>query len=63
MRIAGLPLGKAAYTITKYGNTAATSIPLALSEAMDENRVKRGSKILLVGGASGFSVGVMTVVL
>lgn len=63
LRIAGLPLGKAVYTITKYGNTAAASIPIALSDAMDENRVNRGSKILLVGGASGFSVGVVTAVL
>ena len=63
MRIIGIPLEKAMYTVTKYGNTAAASIPIALVEALEEGRAKPGSKIMLVGGASGFSVGVMTVVL
>ncbi len=63
MKIGGMPLEKTMYTITKYGNTAAASIPIALAEAVEENKVKSGSKIVLVGGASGFSVGVITLVL
>lgn len=63
MRIVGLPVEKAMITVDKYGNTAAASIPLALADAVKEGRVKQGSKVMLVGGASGFSVGVITVVL
>jgi 3-oxoacyl-[acyl-carrier-protein] synthase III len=37
MMIVGFPLEKAMYTITKYGNTAAASIPIALAEAMEED--------------------------
>lgn len=48
--------------VTKYGNTAAASIPIALAEAMEEDRVKTGSKILLIGDDSGFSLGVISVV-
>lgn len=63
MRIGGVPLEKAMITIHKYGNTAAASVPMALADAVEEGRVKRGSKIMLVGGASGFSVGVILLVL
>jgi len=63
MRIADLPLKKALYTITRYGNTAAASIPIAFAEAVEQGRVRTGSKVMLVGGASGFSVGIITMVL
>jgi 3-oxoacyl-[acyl-carrier-protein] synthase-3 len=63
MRIANLPIEKAMITVHKYGNTAAASIPLALADAIEEGRVKSGSKIVLAGGASGFSVGIITLVL
>jgi len=63
MKIVGLPVENAVITVNKYGNTAAASIPLALADAIEEDRAKEGSKIMLVGGASGFSVGVITVVL
>ena len=63
MRIANMPIEKAIITVHKYGNTAAASIPLALADALEEGKVKPGSKIMLVGGASGFSVGIITVVL
>jgi 3-oxoacyl-(acyl-carrier-protein) synthase III len=62
MRIVGLPLEKAMITLDKYGNTAAASVPMALAEAVENGRVKRGSKVMMVGGASGFSVGVVMVV-
>ncbi len=63
MRIVNLPPEKAMYTITKYGNTAAASIPIALTEAIEQNLVHPNSRVMLVGGASGFSVGIITVVL
>ena len=63
MKIVGLPVEKAMITVNKYGNTAAASIPIALADAVEEGRVKENSNVALVGGASGFSVGVITVVL
>jgi 3-oxoacyl-[acyl-carrier-protein] synthase-3 len=49
-------------TVDRYGNTAAASIPLALSTAKAEGRLQRGDKVLLIGGAAGWSAGVMPIV-
>lgn len=57
------PISKCMLTVRKYGNTASASIPIALSEAIEEERVGPGSKILLVGGAAGFSAGIVGIVL
>ena len=57
------PLSKCMLTVRKYGNTASASIPIALADAIDEGRVGPGSRVLLVGGAAGFSAGVVGVVL
>lgn len=43
--------------IQKYGNTTAASIPLALSEAIEEGRLKRGDLALLSAFGSGFTWG------
>ena len=40
--------------IHKYGNTTAASIPIALCEAMDEGRVKKGDLIVFAAFGSGF---------
>lgn len=40
-----------------YGNQAAASIPIGLAELVDIGRVKRGDRVLLIGGAAGFSLG------
>ncbi len=43
--------------IQKYGNTTAASIPIALSEAKESGRVKRGDLICLAAFGSGFTWG------
>ena len=43
--------------IMKYGNTTAASIPIALSEAYAQGKVKRGDLICLVAFGSGFTWG------
>jgi 3-oxoacyl-[acyl-carrier-protein] synthase-3 len=58
-----IPIQKVMLTLQKYGNCAASSIPIALGEAIDGGIVKKGDKILLVGGAAGFSAGVIALVL
>lgn len=43
--------------IADYGNMIAASIPLALSIAIEQGKVKRGDKVLLIGTSAGFSIG------
>lgn len=43
--------------LDKYGNTSAASIPIALSEALEKNEVKKGSNVLLVGFGAGLTWG------
>ncbi len=58
----GIHAGREIVTVTDCGNTAAASIPLCLGRAYDDGKIKPGKKILLVGGAAGFSVGVLPIV-
>lgn len=60
--LCGIQAGREMVTVTDCGNTAAASVPLCLSRAYDEGKLSPGTKILLVGGAAGFSVGVIPVV-
>lgn len=41
----------------RHGNTSAASIPVALCEAIQEGRVKRGDKIVIVGFGAGLTWG------
>jgi 3-oxoacyl-[acyl-carrier-protein] synthase-3 len=58
----GVPVDNRVVTVDRFGNTAAASIPLALSTANSEGRLTRGDKVLLVGGAAGWSAGVIPIV-
>lgn len=49
-------------TIREYGNTIASSIPLALHEAISQSRVKRGDRLMLFGTSAGLSIGGMILV-
>lgn len=53
----GFPDSKVFNNIQKYGNTTAASIPIALSEAIQEGKVKRGDVVLLSAFGSGFTWG------
>ena len=44
-------------TIDRYGNSSASSIPMALADAKSEGRIKPGSFVLLVGFGGGFTWG------
>lgn len=52
-----MPVEKVVSNIHKYGNTTAASIPIALTEAWEEGRVKEGNLIALAGFGSGFMWG------
>jgi 3-oxoacyl-[acyl-carrier-protein] synthase-3 len=43
--------------IMRYGNTTAASIPIALSEARDEGKVKKGDTVVLAAFGAGFTWG------
>ena len=51
----GLPAEKVMNNIQKYGNTTAASIPIALSEAWEQGRIKSGNLICLAAFGSGFT--------
>lgn len=53
----GITEDKVFLTLEKYGNTSASCIPVALSEAAAEGRIKKGDKIILVGFGGGLTWG------
>lgn len=57
-----IPFEKTVVTVDRFGNTGAASIPIALCTALETGRLKSGMKVLLVGGASGFSAGVIALI-
>ena len=40
-----------------YGNTTAATIPLALADAVRQERLKKGDLVLLASVGAGFTVG------
>ena len=54
---AGMPMEKVMVNIDRFGNTSAASIPLALSQAVDEGRLQPGMLVLLVTFGAGFTWG------
>lgn len=53
----GLPREKVVITVDRHGNTSSASIPLALHDAVKDNRIKDGSLVLLDAFGGGFTWG------
>ena len=53
----GLPDEKVIINLEMYGNTTAGTIPLALADARRQQRIRKGSKVLLASVGAGFTVG------
>jgi 3-oxoacyl-[acyl-carrier-protein] synthase III len=51
----GMPPEKVMSNIHKYGNTTAASVPIALSEAVQEGRIKEGDLVCMAAFGSGFT--------
>jgi len=49
------PVEKFIINLDKYGNTSAASVGLALGEALENNRIKKGDNIALVGFGAGLT--------
>lgn len=52
-----VPDNRFMHIVRDYGNMIATSIPFALHMAIEEGRLKRGQKALLMGTAAGLTIG------
>lgn len=57
----GVDMDKFYLNIEKYGNTSSASIPIALTEAIENGAVKRGDKIVLVGFGAGLTYGAVCI--
>ena len=53
----GIDPEKVFVNVDRYGNTSAASIPIALHEAVEQGRIKRGSNVLMVGFGAGLNWG------
>ncbi len=53
----GIDPAKVVVTVDHHGNTSAASIPLALSEAVGDGRIKKGDVVLLEAMGGGFTWG------
>jgi 3-oxoacyl-[acyl-carrier-protein] synthase-3 len=51
----GVPMERAAVVLDRTGNTSSASIPLALGDALEHDRVKQGDLVLLVGFGAGMT--------
>ncbi len=53
----GFPENRTVKILSDYGNCVSASIPMALTIAHQQGRVKAGDRILLIGTAAGLSIG------
>jgi 3-oxoacyl-[acyl-carrier-protein] synthase-3 len=56
-RRVGLPKERVMLNIDEYGNTSTATIGLALHDALQQGRLKRGDKVLIAGFGSGLTWG------
>ncbi len=53
----GMPMERVMVNIDRYGNSSAASVPLALTEAWQTGRLKRGDLVMLLGFGAGLTWG------
>jgi 3-oxoacyl-[acyl-carrier-protein] synthase-3 len=51
----GIPDDRCVVTIDRYGNTSSASIPLALADALETDRLRPGAVVLLSGFGGGMT--------
>ena len=51
----GVDINMVYSNIQKYGNTTAASIPIALTEALEDGLIKKGEHIILAAFGAGFT--------
>jgi 3-oxoacyl-[acyl-carrier-protein] synthase III len=55
-KYAGVPMSKVHLTVAKYGNMSSATVPVALVEALEENRVKPHAKLLMPAFGAGLTL-------
>lgn len=60
-RLSGIPLANWLITLDRFGNTGAATIPMALAIALENGFTSTFRRILLVGGAAGFSAAILAI--
>jgi len=55
-----LPMERFMMNLERYGNTSTASIPIALCEAVEQDRLKDGDNVVLVGFGAGLTWGALT---
>ena len=53
----GMPSEKVMLNIDRFGNTTAGTIPIAMSDAVDQGKVKKGDSVMLLSVGAGFTTG------
>jgi 3-oxoacyl-[acyl-carrier-protein] synthase-3 len=53
----GLDENQVVKNIHKFGNTTAATIPLAMRDAIDDGRLKKGKLVVLAAVGAGYTVG------
>jgi len=53
----GLDENKVVKNIQKFGNTTAATIPLAIGDAIDDGRLKKGKLVVFAAVGAGYTVG------
>ena len=57
----GVPEEKVFVNIAKYGNTSAATIPIALCEALEQGRIKKGDVVVVDAFGAGLTWGAMAI--
>ena len=56
-KYAKIPMEKVFVNVDRYGNMSSATVPIALDEAIEQGRIKRGDNVLLVAFGAGFTWG------
>jgi 3-oxoacyl-[acyl-carrier-protein] synthase III len=54
-RYAGIPMEKVFVNVDRYGNMSSATIPVALDEAVEQGRLKKGDTVMMVAFGAGFT--------
>lgn len=59
MKKLGIPNTKFINTVSEYGNMVAASVPFTLCKALEEKKIKKGDRLLLMGTAAGLTTNLL----
>jgi 3-oxoacyl-[acyl-carrier-protein] synthase-3 len=59
-KYAGIPMEKVFVNLDRYGNMSSASIPVALDEALEQGKIRKGANVLTATFGAGLTWGAMT---